>query len=221
MKNLFLHLKVVGFTFFEEGKVLFRYYRRLKFALLDIALHLVYFFQSPYHISKGFWKKRGASNVYLYGETPLSTLDQIAKECRLLSHDHILDLGCGRGRSAFWLAYFVGCTVHAVDIIPTFIRRAERLKKWGKIDRAHFEAVEISHLPFEKASVIYFYGSSYSDEFIEKVVEKCRSLKKGTKIISVSYPLTEFCKEPLFEVKKSFLAKYPWGTTEVFLHHKL
>lgn len=210
------HFTVVGCTFWEEGKVFFRYYRFFSYALYDLALHARYFFKSPYHISKSYWKKQGADNIYVYGETPLATMDQIARQCRLLSHDRLVELGCGRGRSSLWLAYFVGCEIYGVDVIAPFIERAAFLEK--RLANLHFINADMLQLPLEKATVIYFYGSSYSDSFIEKMVERFRTVPSGTKIITVSYPLTDFCKEPFFRVVKQFTAKYPWGSADIFLH---
>jgi SAM-dependent methyltransferase len=177
-----------------------------------VILNSCYLFKNPHRLCK----KRG----FVFGQTPLSVCDQIAKECRILSKDVLFDLGCGTGRPLFWLRSFIGCEVYGVDLIETFIENASRVKKLGRLDKIHFFQQDLQTLNFEKATVIYLYGTTFSDEMIVKIIDKLRVLPAKTKIITVSFPLQDFCEEELFEYKKSFLAKFPWGKTEIFLQTK-
>lgn len=199
-------MKVAFWNLLELLKVSIRYYRSLQFFKLDLLLASRYLFKSPFRLSKD-----------TYGETPLTTLDKICKECRILSKDVVFDLGCGRGRALFWLRHFINCEVYGVDNQPIFIKRGNWVKNVCKVDKLTFLDDDFTKLNLEKATTIYFYGTSYEDEMIYKMVDLFKKLSPGTKIISVSYPLTDYTKEALFEFKKSFLATYPWGTTEVFL----
>ncbi len=36
-------------------------------------------------------------------------------------------------------------------------------------------------------------------------------------LITVSYPLTDYTEKPLFELIRSFPAKFTWGEAEVYL----
>ena len=126
---IWINLVVKKRNFVEFLKVVWKYYPTLSFFKIDVALLLTYLFDNPFKISKRFLTKKGEKDVYAYGETPLTTLDYIAKECRLSSKDVVFELGCGRGRTCFWLNQFIGCKVVGIEIIPEFVERAERITR--------------------------------------------------------------------------------------------
>jgi len=62
----------------------------------------------------------------------------------------VLDLGCGIGGPARYLADTFGCRVTGVDLSPAFIDAAAYLtERCGLSDRVEFEAGDALHLPFE------------------------------------------------------------------------
>ena len=99
---------------------------------IDLALLMSYLFQNPYKISKNFLIARHETEIYAYGETPLTSLEKIARSAKLTDRDVVLELGCGRGRTCFWLRSFIGCKVIGVDFIGTFIDKANQVKKKDK-----------------------------------------------------------------------------------------
>src|SRR6188768_1089931 len=107
-EKLPLSLKIKKQNFVEYLRVVSRYYSTPAFLKIDAALVLSYLFKHPFALSKRFLLEQGAQDVYTYGETPLTTLDMIARECRLSPKDVVFDLGCGRGRACFWLNAFIG-----------------------------------------------------------------------------------------------------------------
>jgi SAM-dependent methyltransferase len=65
----------------------------------------------------------------------------------------VLDLGCGIGGPARYLAATFGCKVTGVDLSPGFIETATYLTaRCGLSDRVTFQAGDALHLPFEDAS---------------------------------------------------------------------
>ena len=80
----------------------FLYWRDLQFAKIDLYLTMSYFFKSPYRISREF-----TNDEEPYGETPLHTMEVIAKAANLTKEDVVYELGFGRGRSCFWLSLFL------------------------------------------------------------------------------------------------------------------
>lgn len=202
----------------EWLRVIFHYYRRLFFLYLDILLAAHYVFSNPHKVSKTFLKAKGEKNLYGYGETPLTTLDKICRQCRILSKDTIIELGCGSGRTLFWLHSFIKCRVIGVDFLPLFIKRAQRIVKWAKLDHIDFRNEDMLHTDLTHASVIYLYGTCLEDEVIEKLLKKFQTLPVATKVITVSYPLTDYCEGRLFRVEKSFMGNFPWGKAEIFLN---
>jgi SAM-dependent methyltransferase len=65
----------------------------------------------------------------------------------------VLDLGCGIGGPARYLAARFGCRVSGVDLSPDFIEAATYLtERCGLSDRVAFQVGDALHLPFEDAA---------------------------------------------------------------------
>lgn len=188
---------------------------------MDLLLGAQYFFKSPHRISKTFLAKRGESNIYQFGETPLTTLDLIARNCRVLSHDVVYELGCGSGRTCFWLRSFVGCCAIGIDYLPSFIQKACSVKNKVHLSQIDFIHADMLTIDLSQATVIYLYGTCLEDSLIEKLIERFRFLRPATRVITVSYPLTEYCMGTLFKVTQTFPARFPWGTATVYLNERL
>ncbi len=213
-----IHFKATAFRVIEWFRVIFLYYRNLSFFWTDILLASRYAFKNPHRISRDFLAKRGESNVYQYGETPLTTLDFIACQCQILSKDIVYELGCGSGKTTFWLHSFVGCRVIAVDYLPLFIKRARWIKRMSRQEDVEFKNEDILTTDFKSATAIYLYGTCLEDEVIERLIGQFQMLPAGTKVITVSYPLTDYCSPALFKVAKQFSARFPWGKAIVYLN---
>lgn len=221
----FLHLFWVNFTvqlrnLLEFLKVTYHYYPKLSFLRIDSYLVLSYLFTNPFAVSKKFLLQKGEKEIYAYGETPLTTLDKIAKECQISKDDTVFELGCGRGRTCFWLRSFIRCKTVGIEYIPEFITRANRVIEKFKLKKIEFRNEDILDSDYTGATVIYLYGTCFESEFIKKLIDKFRTLPSGTKIITISYPLTEYTEESIFEVMKRFPATFTWGTGDVYLQIK-
>lgn len=82
----------------------------------------------------------------------LATAD-LAAAARLEPSSRVLDLGCGIGGPARYLASTFGCQVTGVDLSPGFIDAANYLTaRCGLSGRANFQVGDALHLPFEDAS---------------------------------------------------------------------
>lgn len=213
-----LHLTVQAKNCWEYLKVIKKYYTNFTFLKSDVALQMIYLFDNPFSISKRFLIKRGDEEVYAYGETPLTSLEAIAEECQIKPSDVVFELGCGRGRTCFWLRSLIGCSTVGIDYIPAFIERADRIVSKLKLDRMTFRNEDFIDSDFSGGSVFYLYGTCLDDAFIENLVLKLSKLPSGTKIITVSYPLTDYDSTNAFEVMKRFPVTFNWGVGDVFLH---
>ncbi len=199
-----INLRATFFRLFETLRVILRDYHNLFFALIDLLLGIHYFLISA----------RLTNRKSLYGETPLTTLDLIARQCRILSHDIVYELGCGTGRTCFWLRAFVKCRVIGIDHCETFIRRGERLRKWFRVEGLSFEQSEFEKADLRGATVVYLYGTALEDSEIEMLAAKFATL--DAKIITVSYPLCEY--DARFETVKEFKGAFPWGNATIYLN---
>lgn len=205
-----INLYASFFRLFGWVGIIGRYYMRHGgFALCDILLWGQYLFKNPYRHARHF------ASDNLYGETPLKTLEHLVKQCRILSSDVVYEIGCGTGRTAFWLHYFVKCRVVGIDHVEVFIRRANRVKRWCHLDCLTFYAQDVLSTSLDYATCIYFYGTAREDEFVNKLIEKFLQLKPGVRFITTSYPLSDY--HPRFRVLKQFKGSFPWGKTDVYL----
>lgn len=201
----------------EFIKVVFFYYGSFSFLKADLALRLMYLFNNPFKVSKRFLEKKGAEDVYAYGETPVTSLEIISRECGLNARDCVYELGCGRGRTCFWLHSFIGCQVVGIEYIPEFVERANWIKNRFNIQNLEFRLADMTMADLSGATVCYLYGSCLDDKTIEKLAEHLAELPGGTKVITVSYSLSEYSKKGTFEVMKRFIVPYTWGDADVFL----
>lgn len=205
-----LHLYATCYRCIGWILVIARYYtRHLGFAYSDTLLWLHYLFKTPHQHSRQF------AHDNLYGETPLTTLEKIAKHSHLTSRDTVYEIGCGTGRTALWLTHFVHCRVVGIDHVPVFIRRVKRVAQWRHLDRVRFECADVLQIPLEGATCIYFYGTAREDAFVQALIARFVQLKPGTRIVTTSYPLSDY--DSRFPLLHHFQGTFPWGRTTIYI----
>ncbi len=213
-----LRFSLFGKAVVEEVFIVFRYYLRdRRFCWIDLYLLRKSFFRSPFTVSKRFLQTKGEKQIYAYGETPLTTGEQMVKAVLLKPDDVFFELGMGRGRFLFWVHAFVGCRCIGIEWIPEFVNHAETVINKFQLNNIDVRNEDFLTTDFSDATVIYLYGTLLEEKEIHQLIERFSRLKSGTKIITVSYSLNEFCQEPLFHLKKNLSVAFPWGKTEVFL----
>ncbi len=215
----FLSLVVKMRLFIAYLQVVFRYYGNASFRKADLALLLRYLFRNPYKISKQFLLKAGEEDPYTYGETPLTTLDAIVKECGLTPQDTLFELGCGRGRGCFWLSCYFGCRAVGIEYIQEFVANAQAVKETRRIGNVEFRCEDILEADYRGATVLYLYGTCFDEPFLKKLLKRFSDLPEGTKVITVSYPLTDYVQKG-YELLKQFEAPFTWGVATVYLQQK-
>lgn len=161
--------------------------------------------------------KIGEKDIYAYGETPLTTMQQIAKSCAINSNDTFFELGSGRGRCCFWLKCFIGCKVVGIEFVPEFVERANKIVTCFELQQIEFHKIDMLKADFTGGTLFYLYGTCYDTPFIKKMIEKVRNLPKGTKFVTVSYALSTYSDEDLFMIEKTFQADFTWGSADVYL----
>lgn len=194
------------------------YYHNRLFRRIDVSLFFLYLLDNPYTAARRFAVRQGEENIHTYGETPLTTLEEIVKRCEITSKDTVYELGSGRGRSCFWLHCFVGCNVVGVEYNPHFYRKAEALRARYNVSDLAFVCEDLLKVNYSKATVVYLYGTCLEDEFIVKLVDKLKELPKGARVISISYPLTEYVAHSRLKLLDFFDATFTWGEATVYLH---
>ena len=80
----------------------------------------------------------------------LEATKELIELCHIDKNSYILDVGCGVGLTACYIAKEYGCKVVAVDISEEMVKRAEeRAKRKGIEDKVEFEVADAQALPFE------------------------------------------------------------------------
>ena len=197
-----------------------RFYGHSTYRRIDLGLIANYLWENPYTVSRRFAMQRGESDVNTYGETPVTTMQEIVTHCGIDKDDVVYELGCGRGRACFWLRCFIKCRVVGIDINPHFIWKAQRLRRKAHLEGVDFRCEDFFDSQLAGATVVYLYGTTLEDDCVKKIAEKLAQLPKGTSIITVSYPLSDFSSKKLFEDIDAFELRYTWGKTWVF-HQKV
>lgn len=215
---LWLNTVVMARNAVEFVKVAAKYYWNISFLKADIALRLMYFFHNPFSISKRFLMHKGEKEVYAYGETPLTSMEIIAREAQIGPQDCVYELGSGRGRNCFWLNSLLGCSVVGIEFIPEFVERANRIKDKLDFKGVEFRLGDMCEADYSGATVCYLYGTCLDDASIRKLMKKFEKLPLGTKIITVSYSLMDYTDKPFFEVMKRFTVPFTWGEADVYIH---
>jgi SAM-dependent methyltransferase len=196
--NPFLYFKVKWFLYKEKREV-----RRQfpTFTAIDRALSRAYRLRNPYRICKD------------YGETPLAVLATIAREVNLGPKDVLFDLGCGRGRGTLFLSYLTGCRTIGIDWVPLFIDTAQKVSTALTVQ---FRCEPIQTADLSMATHLYLYGTCLADEVIQELVERFAHLSPKVKIITVSYPLSDYSSK--FRTDKQLTVQFPWGEGDVYFN---
>lgn len=208
----------------EFATTVTRYYRNPQFRRADIRCLLAYLVHTPETICHRYLRHYSDNEVQkIYGETFFTTLEVIADAVRLQKDDVIYDLGCGRGRSVFWFNAIVGCRAIGVEINPTFITKAKKIQKKVGFDNVEFLLANVMDLDYGDATVIYLYGSAFNEAAITRLVNRFKTLKPGTRVVSVSYSLNPYADgdAPLFVLEQKITGKYLWGSTDVYIQRKI
>ncbi len=221
-KETFVSIGIAGLVLWRrlvEGIeiTLFYYLRSWTFFRVDTKLLITYWKESPFSISRRYLEAQGAEEIDIYGETPLTTMDLIATAAGLGPNDVVYELGCGRGRACFWLRLFVGCQVVGLEYIPEFVFRAQELQQSFQMDRIHFEQKDFLHASLKGATCIYLYGTTLEERAIKKLILHLSHLPSGTQIITVSYPLQDYCDYPYFLIEKQLTLPFLWGEADVYI----
>lgn len=88
------------------------------------SLQLTLSTMADFDDARTFWDARFAAPGYIFGTEPNQFLAREA--VRLAADARVLDIACGEGRNAVWLAA-QGCDVTGFDVSPLALEKAERL----------------------------------------------------------------------------------------------
>ena len=190
------------------------------FKRLDSELNRKYIGKNPYRISRAFLQERDAGDIHMYGETPLFTLDTLAIKAGIEKHDCVLDLGSGRGRSLLFFHTFYGCSGLGYEWIPLFCKRANALfthYDLPLIMKNQSLFADLDH----SATIVYLYGCNFSDDLLTSLAKQLVALPHLKKVISISFPISDYAPTSTFGKTQSLPVLFPWGRTRAYIQEVL
>ena len=111
------------------------------------------------------------------------TTKALIELCHINQDTYVLEVGCGVGATACYLAKKYGCRVVGVDLRESMIARSnERAQKEGVADRVEFRVADAQDLSFEDALFDVVIGESVATFIEDKqrvVGEYARVTKPG------------------------------------------
>jgi arsenite methyltransferase len=132
--------------------------------------------ENPYfdlQAEMGFTKHMGGSKA----------TEELIEFCHINKDTYVLDVGCGVGMSACYLAKKIGCNVVGVDIREEMVARSnERAEREGVEGRVEFRVADAQNLPFVNAlfdAVISESVTAFPEDKREAIREYVRVTKPG------------------------------------------
>ena len=108
---------------------------------------------------------------------------ELADELPVKPGDHVVDLGCGLGGPARYMAQRFGCTVTGIDLTESFVDAARRFTTLlGFEDRVRIDQGDVQDLPYDDATFDGAYAQHVTMNIPDRTrlfAEVCRALKPG------------------------------------------
>ena len=115
----------------------------------------------------GYYDFMGYIGIPFFNIGGQVSMDRLAEMCHIGAGTRVLDVGCGTGGNACYLAERYGCTVVGVDIAERMVLEAtRRAQRRGLTDRVSFKIGDAYRLHFPDASfdvVVTVFVSQFLD----------------------------------------------------------
>lgn len=111
------------------------------------------------------------------------TTKELIELCHIEKNAHVLEVGCGVGATACYLAKAYGCNVVGADLRESMVARAnERAQREGVEDKVEFRVADAQELPFDDALFDVVFCESVATFIEDKqgvIGEYARVVKPG------------------------------------------
>ena len=109
----------------------------------------------------------------------LKATQELIELCHINKDKYVLDVGCGLGRTACYIAKNYGCKVVGIDISERMIDRAnERAKKEAVENRIEFRVGDAQKLPFKDA----VFDAAIGESIIAFLEDKQRGVRENSRV---------------------------------------
>ncbi len=180
---------------------------------IQLSLCRLYLFHSPFNIMKKYAKD---SNDFIYGETPILTINEILNDIDVNSDDIFVDLGCGRGLAVLGAFLTKNIRCYGMDIVETFVDNGSKIAEWLQTDKIKFTRGDITEKYLNQGNIFFIAGTTFDEETMAKLTKNLSSLQGKIKIISLSQEIKAQGFRTVMEKKYRF----SWGYTKVYIQEK-
>jgi tocopherol O-methyltransferase len=146
-------------------------------------LSFLYRFLWGEHLHHGYWDKDQSAP-----EAQVRLMEVLAERACVVRGSQVLDIGCGVGGSAFWLAKQFDCKVTGLTISPVQARMGTKsAKAQGLNDRVLFQVADANQwqpVP-ESVDMIWIMESSEHFQDKEAFFQRCASALKPGGVLAV------------------------------------
>ncbi len=130
--------------------------------------------ESPYFELQSLWgfSKHGGG---------LKATEELIRLCRIERNNYVLDVGCGVGATACYLAEKYECRVVGVDISERMIAQAKMRAKGRGLSKVRFRVADVQDMPFEGGAFDVVIGESVIAFLDDKRrgIRECRRVVKS------------------------------------------
>ncbi len=170
---------------------------------------------SPYRIQRSFEVTRLLNaagqtfNELMYGEMPVHTGIWLFHKAGLGPGSQLVDLGAGRGRTLI-AARWLGAQARGVELLERNVRLAsEPVKKAG----AELVLGDATQADLQDATHVFTNWTAFTLETRARFVERYRTCRPGTRIITVTRPI----EAPGFTLLSRHRLLFTWGFESVWV----
>jgi tocopherol O-methyltransferase len=135
------------------------------------------------HLHHGYWDDNQS-----IAQAQVRLMERLAERAAFPRGARVLDIGCGLGGSAFWLAEQFDCEVTGLTISPVQARMATRkAKARGLSDRVRFQVTDANLWQPQPESVELVWIMESSEHFRDKrgFFERCAAVLKPGGVLAV------------------------------------
>lgn len=112
----------------------------------------------------------------------LRVTQQLAELCHIKRDSYVLEVGCGTGFTACYMADKIGCRVMGIDLSPGMVEWSQkRATRKGLLERCQFRVADAQQLPFEDAT----FDAMLCESVTAFVPNKLKALSEYRRVVKV------------------------------------